>query len=184
MPETTQRMQAPSPRARAREAGAFYFFSVVSALLAEAFVHGRMLYAAGLVPVTCFAAATLLIYGIFKPVSGTVTLLAVIFNLAGLAIEALELHFGRVNGALVCHGVYCLLIAFLVARSSFLPRFLGALMAIGGFAWLTTLLPHASRPFRGTMQAAGFAGEGALMLWLLAMGLNSTKWDKLAIAKE
>lgn len=174
-------MQTLSPRARARVAGAFYFLSVVSAELAEAFVHGRTLYAAGLVPVACFAVATLLLYGIFKPVSRTVALLAVIFNLAGLAIEALELHFGRVNGALVCHGVYCVLIALLVLRSGFLPRILGALMAIGGLAWLTTLLPHASHAFRGAMQAAGFAGEGALMLWLLAMGVNSAKWDKLTI---
>lgn len=171
-------------KTNARIAGAFYFLSVMSAVLAEAFVHGRMLYAAGLVPVGCFAAATLLLYGIFKPVSRTVTLLAVIFNLASLAIETLELHFGRVNGALVCHGVYCVLIALLVLRSSFLPRFLSALMAIGGLAWLTTQLPHASHAFHRAMQAAGFAGDGALMLWLLAMGLNSAKWAKLAVASE
>lgn len=69
-----------------------------------------------------------------------------------------------------------MLIALLVVRSSFLPRILGALMAIGGLAWLTTLLP-ASHAFRGAMQAVGFAGEGALMLWLLAMGVNSAKWE-------
>lgn len=94
--ETTPR--GWSVRSKARIAGAFYFLSVVSAVLAEAFVHGRMLYTVGLVPVGCFAAATLLLYGIFKPVSRTVTLLAVIFNLAGPAIEALELHFGRGTG--------------------------------------------------------------------------------------
>lgn len=178
MPKFLQRMRALSPCAKARMAGAFYLVSVVSAVLAEAFVHGPMLYAAGLVPVTCFVVVTLLLYGIFKPVSKIVTLLAVISNLTGLAIEALELHFGQVNGALVFHGVYCLLIALLVLRSKFLPRILGVLMAIGGLAWLTALLPRFVNASRGVTEVVGFAGEGALMLWLLGMGVNAAKWDE------
>jgi hypothetical protein len=179
-----ERTRMLSPSAKARLAGAFYFLSVLSAVLAEAFVRGRMLYAAGLVPVSCFTIATLLLYGVFKPVSRVVTLLAVIFNLAGLAIEAFELHFGRVNQALVLHGVYCLLIASLVVRSGFLPRILGALMAMGGLAWLTTLLPHASHAVDRDAQMIGFVGEGALMLWLLVFGVNAAKWDEISDANE
>jgi hypothetical protein len=171
-------------RFKARWAGVFYLLSVFSAVLAEAFIHGRILYAAGLLPVISFAIATLLLYGIFKPVSRTVSLLAVILNLAGLAIEALELHFGPVNGALIFHGLYCLLIAYLVIRSRFLPRILGALMAIGGLSWLTILLPDIAGTLHGLIQAAGFVGEGALMLWLLTMGVDGAKWDEQTIASE
>jgi hypothetical protein len=38
-------------------------------------------------------------------------------------------------------GFYCLLIGYLIFRSGFLPRILGAGMAIAGLGWLTFLSP-------------------------------------------
>ncbi len=169
-----------SPHIKARVAGVFYLLSVLSAVLAETFVRGRLLYAIGLIPVLCFTVVTLLLYGIFRPVSRTISLLAATANLVGLAFEALELHLLGLNIALIFHGIYCLLISYLVFRSTFLPRILGVLMALAGLAWLTSLsspLAHHLDPYN---QALGFLGEGALMLWLLIMGVNLQKWNQKA----
>jgi hypothetical protein len=165
-----------SPHLKARISGVFYFLSVLTAIFAEAFVHGKLLYLFGLVPVLCFAAVTLLLYAIFKPVSRTVALIAASSNLAGLFFEAIEVHLLGVNVALVFHGVYCVLIGYLVAKSSFLPRILGFPIMVGGLAWLTALSPRIAHLAHSYSQALGFIGEGIPMLWLLVMGVNSQKW--------
>src|SRR5271170_6323464 len=124
---------------KARIAGGFYLLAVLSAVLIEAFVRGRLLYAAGLIPVVSFAIVTLLLYQLLKPVNRGLAWLAAFFNLVSLTMEALEFHFLGANIALIFHGLYCLLIGFLVFRSDFLPRILGILMVVGGLAWLTDL---------------------------------------------
>jgi len=169
-----------SPRTQARLAGVLYLLSVVTAVLAEAFVRGRWLYAAGLAPVLCFSALTLLLYGIFKPVNRGLALLAATFNLVGLAFEALEWHLGAINVALVFHGLYCLATGCLVFRSTFLPRILGVLMALGGLAWLTALSAPLADHLHPWNVALGFLGEGSLMLWFLVLGVNVRPWRELA----
>jgi hypothetical protein len=171
-----KRIREAPLHSKARIAGVFYLFSVLTAVFAEAFVRGRLLFAVGLIPVLCFTGVTLLFYEIFSPVNRSVSWLALSFNLAGLAIEAFELHFRGVNAALLFHGFYCVLIGYLVLRSRFLPRILGALMAFAGLGWLLTSLSwprsHYVHPYS---QALGFLGEGSLMLWLLVKGVNARK---------
>ena len=173
-----------SASSRARTAGLFYLLSVVSGVSAEAFVHGKLLYAAGLIPVLCFSTVTLFLYGFLKPVNRTVALLAAASNLVGLAFEALEWHPAHVNAALIFHGIYCVLTGYLVFRSSFLPRIMGTLMAFGGLCWLLPLSPPLDHLLHPYDVALGFIGEGSLMLWLLVMGVNVQKWqEKAASAK-
>ena len=158
--------------------------SVASGISAETFVHGKLLYAAGLIPVLCFSTVTVLLYGILKPVNRTVALIAASSNLVGLALEALHWHLGHVNAALVFHGTYCVLTGYLVFRSSFLPRIMGALTALGGLAWLVSLSPSLVHLLHPYDVALGFIGEGSLMLWLLVMGVNVQKWqEKASLAK-
>jgi hypothetical protein len=178
-----ERIREASPRRKARIAGIFYLLAVVTAVLAEAFVRGKALYAAGLVPVLCFVVVTLLFFSIFTPVNRNLTLLAVFFNLAGLTCEAFEAHFRDVNIALVFHGLYCVLIGFLVVVSWFLPRILGVLMGVAGAAWLTSVSPSLADRLSPVNTAAGFVGEGSLMLWLLSMGVNVERWNRQAGAE-
>jgi hypothetical protein len=171
-----KRIHEASPRLKARIAGVFYLLAVFTAVFAEAFIRGKLLYAAGLIPVLCFSIVTLLMCSILGPVSRTVALVAACSNLVGLAFEALELHLGHVNAALVFHGVYCVLIGYLVLRSSFLPRIMGILMALGGLGWLVPLSPSLVHFLHSYNVALGFFGEGSLMLWLLVMGVKAQKW--------
>jgi len=177
------RIRESSPRLKARFAGVFYLLAVVTAAFAETFVRGRLLYAAGLVPVASFVVVTLLLYQLFMPVNRSLALLAALLNLVGLTLEALELHFLGANIALMFHGLYCALVGYLVFRSAFVPRILGALMAIGGLAWLTDLSITLTNHLSPYNVIAGFMGEGLLMLWLLVMGVNVQQWREQARAE-
>lgn len=135
-----------------------------------------MLYVAGLVPVLFFVAVTLLLYGIFKPVSRGLALLAAASNLVSLTFEAIEWHLGDINIALVFHGLYWLVTGYLVFRSTFLPRILGMMMSLGGLAWLTALSPALAHHLNPWNVALGFLGEGSLMLWLVIIGVDAQRW--------
>jgi hypothetical protein len=67
MPE---RITGASPRLKARIAGVFYWLAVLAAVFGEVFLRGRWAVAAGLVAVSCFVAVTLVLYDIFRPVTG------------------------------------------------------------------------------------------------------------------
>jgi len=84
---------------------------------------------------------TALFYDLFKPVNKTLSLLAASFNIIGLTIGRLDLHPRGEDIELVFVGLYCLLIGYLIFRSTFLPRVLGILMAFAGLGWLTSLSP-------------------------------------------
>ena len=179
----TQRTRESSPRLKARIAGIFYLLAVLSAVLAEAFLHGRLLRAVGLVPIVSFAIVTLLLYRLFKPVNSILALFVMLFNLISLTMEAVEFHPFGANIALIFHGLYCLMIGLLVSRSTFLPRILGVMMAMGGVAWLTDLSIPLTNDLAPYNLIAGFTGEGILMLWLMVFGLNYQRWNVQAGAK-
>ncbi len=87
--------------------------------------------------------------------------------------------------ALVFFGFYCLLLATLVFRARFLPRWLGALLLLAGIGWLvgtltTFLMP--SLGIAGTLIPVSGLGEALFTLWLLVMGVNAQRWREQANA--
>jgi hypothetical protein len=78
-----------------------------------------------------------------------------------------------VNVAIVFNGFYCLLIGYLIFRSTFLPRILGALMTFAGLGWLTYVSTQLANYLSPYNVASGLVGEGLVMLWLLVIGLNA-----------
>jgi Domain of unknown function (DUF4386) len=173
-----------SPRRKAKIAGVFYlltFLTGISALV----VGGRLAFASGLIAGACYIAVTLLFYGLFRPVSRSVSLLAAFLSLLGCAIAPVSglFHLDAHINPLVFFGFYCLLIGYLIFRSTFLPRILGALMAFAGLGWLTfmsSLLANRLYPYN---LAPGLLGEGALTLWLLVVGVNPQRWKEQASAR-
>jgi hypothetical protein len=86
-----------------------------------------------------------------------------------------------VNVAIVFGGFYCLLIAWLIFRSTFLPRILGALMALAGSGWLTYLSTPLAEDLSPYNLASGLFGEGLVMLSFLVIGLDAgsgTSWQR------
>jgi hypothetical protein len=158
---------------RARIAGVFYLLTFLTGG-AALFGGGRVGFAAIVIASACYVAVTVLFYDLFKPVNRSLSLLAAIVSLVGCTVGALKLN------PLPIFGVYCLLIGYLIFRSTFLPRILGVLMAMAGLGWLTFLSPALTHYLSPYSFAPGLIGEGALTLWLLVFGVDVPKWEKQA----
>jgi hypothetical protein len=100
--------------------------------------------------------------------------------LQALALMFLHLNAQAGNIALVFFGVFQLMIGYLIFRSTFLPRILGALMAFAGLGWLIFLSPPLANYLLPYLEVLGVLAEGSLMLWLLVMGVNSQRWNERA----
>jgi hypothetical protein len=171
-----------TPGFRTKTAGVLYQLSVLTAAFAEVLVRGRLNVSGALIAVSGMIAITLLFYATLSPLSKRLALLAASFNLVGLTFELLRLQPQGVNLAVVFNGFYCILIGYIVFRSTFLPRILGGLITAGGLGWLTFLassLAHYLSPYN---LALGLFGEGLAMLWLVVMGVNVQPWNEQAAA--
>jgi len=89
-----------------------------------------------------------------------------------LALVFLKLQTRSYNLGLVFFGFYCLLIGWLIIRSTFLPRIVGVGMVIAGLGWLTFLSPPLATSLFPYNLIPGIVGEGLLTLWLLIAGIT------------
>jgi len=152
------------------------------------FLVGRTLViysnTANLIATACYVAVVVLFYDMFKPVSRVLSLWTALFGLAGCAITILGV-FHRAPfhlSPLVFFGPYCLMIGYLILRSTFLPRTLGVLMTLAGLGWLAFLSPPLANHLSIYIKVLGILAEGALMLWLLVLGVNVQRWKEQARA--
>jgi hypothetical protein len=179
-----KRIAEASPGLKARMAGVLFLFLVLTASFTEFFARGRLSsaaeIAAGIVEVSCMIAVTLLFYNIFKPVDRRLSMLAASLNFVGLTLELFQFLPHGVNIGLGFHGLYWIVISYLIFRSTFLPRILSALTAIAGLCWLTFLSPTLTNYLSPYILASAFLVEGSVFLWLLVMGLNTPKWEEKA----
>lgn len=89
----------------------------------------------------------------------------------------------------VFFGLHCLMVGYLILRSAFLPRVVGALMVFAGLGWLTMSFSNLLSPLFGRslfpyILLPGMLGEGSLTLWLLLMGVNAERWKQQARALQ
>jgi hypothetical protein len=166
-----------SVRFRGRLSGAFYILNIVAGASAL-FLHGTLASVVLLIATVCYLGVTALFYDLFRPVSRTLSLTAACLSLVGCTISVLTtLRLAAIDvSPLVFFGCYCLLIGYLILRSTFLPRVLGVLMALGGLGWLTFVSPELSSRLSPYNLAPGIIGETALAFWLIGVGLNAQRW--------
>jgi hypothetical protein len=170
---------------RARMTGFVYLLYFLVAIVAQ-LSASKKLFAYGdalnLISYGLYIVLTLLFYFLFKPVNRTISLIAAISSLAGCTIGVLHLtHSGltRIN-PLLFFGCYCLLLGYLILKSTFLPHFLGWLMILAGVGWLIFLFPHLARHLSLLVEILGIFAEAALMLWLVMVGVNVERWREQA----
>lgn len=239
-----ERIAEWSPRLQARIAGCLYLLIIIGGLFAPfalapsgmmlgyaalptaaKVLASKPLYvlggAAQLIVYACDVGVALIFYELLKPVSRTVTLLAMLFRLVFVAIaccnmfnhfaplvllsgtaylsvfksdqlQALALVFIRLRTfgfdiALVFFGFHCLLVGYLIFRSTFFPRILGIGLAIGGIGYVANIFATAIPPAIGAhlfpyiLLPAGVA-EISLTLWFIIVGVNVPLWKVLGSA--
>ena len=232
------RLAKASPTTRARLTGIVYLLFFVTAILGAVIAPGisgpgatgdavatannimahqpsfRVGWALDLISTAFYVALMALFYQLFKPVSRTLALLAMVFGLVGCAVtafgslfqiaplvvlggspyssafdvrqrQALALLFLNLNVqvgyiALVFFGVFQIVLGYLIFQSAFLPRIIGALIAVAGLGWLTFLSPPLANQLLTPLEVLGIAAEASLMLWLLVMGVNPQRWTAWA----
>jgi hypothetical protein len=171
-----------SQNPRARTTGIIYLSYFLTTIFGQYFLSRPLVYIiANLIAFACYIVLALLFYFMFKPVNKRLSLLAAIFSLAGCVIGV----FGLFKIAspflmpLLFFGPYCILIGWLILKSTFLPRILGVLMILAGLGWLFFLTPLAGS-FTLYIELFGVIAEALLMIWLITKGVNIQQWEKQA----
>jgi hypothetical protein len=183
----TDRNRLASPSPRARIIGIVYLLYFLMAILAEVLVGRKLVFygnATNLIATGFYVTLTLLFYGLFKPVSKPISLIAAVFSLTGCVVMTLG-FFPRVSSPIspfLFFGPYCLLIGYLIFKSRFLPRALGVLMALAGLGWLAFLFPTVAHHLSIYIEVLGIFAEASLMLWLIVMRVNVQRWNEQASA--
>ena len=108
-------------------------------------------------------------------------------QLQAMSMIALKLQLPVFSIGMVFFGIQCLSIGYLVARSTFLPRILGVLLAIGGTSYVIAsfasfLIPSFGAHLVSFVLPVALIGEGSLTLWLLVKGVNLQRWKEQASA--
>ena len=169
-----------SPRLTARAAGATFLLSIVIGVYAEFRAHGNLRLAGRLVAVSGYVIVAILLYHLLKPVSKPLSKTAAVFSLAVLVVGPLGWHPGGVDVGLVCFGLSALIVAYLVYKSTFLPRLLALPSALAGIAWLTFLSRALGRSLYPYNLVIGALGQALLCLWLMVMGVDARRWVQQA----
>lgn len=177
-----KRIAEVSQDPRARITGLVYLFYFLTAVFAQYFVDRPVVYVIGnLVAYAFYIVLTLLFYYLFKPVNRLLSLLAAVFGLAGCVTGILglfQITSSHLN-PLLFFGSFCILIGWLIFRSTFLPRILGLLMMLAGLSWLIFLTPLANH-LSLYIEVLGVLAEALLMLWLIVKGVNIQRWKNQA----
>jgi hypothetical protein len=94
-----------------------------------------------------------------------------------IALVLLKVNDYGAATALALFGFSTVLNGYLIFRSIFLPRWLGALGMLCGMCWLTFLYPPLG--YRVFMIAApvGLLSSAATIFWLLVFGVSEQKWQ-------
>jgi hypothetical protein len=100
---------------------------------------------------------------------------------SALVLVSLRLRNIGYDISLVFFAVHLMLLGWLIIRSRFFPRVLGALLVVSGLCYLVNsfavfLAPTLHLP--PYILAPSVFGELALALWLFAVGLNEAKWQE------
>jgi hypothetical protein len=98
-----------------------------------------------------------------------------------LALIFLRCYVEAYNISLVFFGFYLLTLGYLTFRSTFLPRWLGVMVALGA-GWTVYLYPPLARAISPYVLLSS-VGELLLVVWLAVKGVDERRWHEAAGAQ-
>ena len=101
-------------------------------------------------------------------------------QLQALALLSLRVDYLAETVAVALFGLSGLVRAWLIFRSTFLPRALGALWAAGGLGWTLYLYEPLARRAELAIVGTALVGALAISLWLLVKGVDERRWREQA----
>ena len=175
-------IKAASGSPRGRLIGVIYLLYFLIAIFAEVLgKHGLSSFSnvTNVISYILYLTLSFLFFFLFRPVNRLISLIASILSAAGCVIGTIGLFYAvtpQIN-LLWFFGPYCLLIGYLILRSTFLPRILGFLMTLAGIGWLVYLSPL-EKHLVLYIEILGILAEASLMLWLIVKGVNKLRWEE------
>jgi hypothetical protein len=190
---------AASAQRYARLAGALILISLVAGGYGEFYVPSQNLtsdtslfragFAAYQVEAACDIALTLIFYVLLRPIDANIALGAAFFRILGTATYATGeiAYYGGSESAfaaggnlsLMFYGIGTGLVGLLMFRAQYLPKWLGALLALGGLGFLArsfTVLLLRGVPTMWLVLPM-IVALLVLALWLLIVGVNARAWE-------
>jgi Domain of unknown function (DUF4386) len=106
-------------------------------------------------------------------------------QLQSLSFMAIQLHSYGFGIGLIFFGVACLARGVLIYRSGFFPKFLGAMVAAAGVAYLINSVALLAAPKLASVLFPAILlpplfGETAFALWLIVKGVDPSGWASRA----
>jgi Domain of unknown function (DUF4386) len=106
-------------------------------------------------------------------------------QLQALALSIVTLSLRLNDIGMVFFGFHIISIGYLIRKSTFLPRILGALLFVAGACYLASSFANfLALPFRASLTPfvalGGLIGEGSLTGWLLVKAVNAQCWHQQA----
>jgi hypothetical protein len=212
------------PRQYARVGGALYLVIIVAGIVGPLLTRGQLVVpgdaaatadniaaspelwrlgtALNVVMQLCDVPVMLILFLLLSPVSKSIALLALIFNIVQtatlvanqLTLVAAELlaadqpaladvaiaaySYGEALG-LVFFGFTLLAVGYLIRHSGYLPWRIGLLIQIGGVSYVVNSFLLLIAPELGNivLLIPAFVAELSLALWLLVKGVDTAKWE-------
>jgi hypothetical protein len=172
---------AASEPPRGRLIGVIYLLYFLMAVFAQVLGQHKLSAISNVANVMAFVLyliLTFLFFFLFRPVNRLISLIAAVVSAAGCVIGIIGLYAVAPQiSPIWFFGPYCLLIGYLIFRSTFLPRILGWLMALAGVGWLIYLSPL-EKYLVLYIEILGILAEALLMLWLIVKGVNKLRWEE------
>ena len=100
-------------------------------------------------------------------------------------LQALSLLFIKINNqiaaiSLVFLGISTFFQGYLIAKSTFLPKFLGAVAMVGGLGWMTYVYPPLGSMVFYPLILFAMLGLVLTSGWLLVRGVDEQRWREQA----
>lgn len=104
-------------------------------------------------------------------------------ELQAFALLSIKLYNYAFGIALVPFGVHCVLLGYLIFKSTYLPKLFGVLLVLAGFAYVANSVALLAVPAIAgatfiAMFATGVPAEVGLTLWLIVFGINVGRWNE------